>query len=570
MYIIKKLTKALPLLVIAILVFANNTARSNSLDSLIQVRQNLVEEYNELISTPRTSTATDRKVFEKQRRIIAIDNFIINDQFISIVKDNEGIKAQFTELEDDYDNLMLFFYIAAGCAALLLILLIIFLGLLSSAKKKTHPLKNQIEEMLLLTDSYKNDILQLSEDLEMYKRRAREAEEERSNLQTQVDDFDRRGASSHIELIRLKSENSSLKEKISELESNTIVDSSQDLVSSKEEKIADLEKALAEKENDISSLKDEVENAKGIASVLEDENKKMQELEIALKNELEDLQKEYIHLKSLNADEEAAEEIDDNIKPQLSEMEQEIRNLKEENLSLKEMLKAAEQVQEDVAAESQNENVNQLDEKQDDTPGELTSVIQQQADEIMKYQGQIENLNEKNNSLEWDNNIMKEELAKLKAKIENLPKEEPEAKPIKTQSDESNVNMEVENLLQQNMELQNELNEFKKLLDEELENREILIKEFKEMESFYRAGIQEDVETYMEKVQKDKGEVNDSSDKISMEDYNNLKMKNEELQGRIESFDEMFKNEEQARIDLENELKELLEKFDMPGDEPLR
>ena len=519
-------------------VLISNNSYAGSIDSLLNEREKLVEQYNMLISTARTSAATDRQIFDYQNRIIAIDNFLIDDQFVRDLKENKTYKSKYSKLEDKHDDLWILFYVVGGVAIVMLVLFIVFAIMYSGAKKRVMPYLLQFDELNMLLDSYINDIERLNNENEQNKFRARDAATELTKLQTQVDDFDRRGAANHIEMVRIKSENTKLQEKIAQLESTDSNTADLDLLNERNKKIEEQNNIITEKGQEINLLIERIENIDNKLKLAEEEHNKKDEVELALKNEMEELNKELALLKS--SIEEASDiKSNESGNEGVQDLEKEIENLKEDNRCLNEMLKAAEQLQKDLAQDlaETKENTSKTDDSEKDN---LKETLNEQLEDIMSYQKQLLEVSEEKSSLQWKINLLEEKLHKESSGFDY---EEIE------QSEEFNE------FKKQISELQAELMEAKKLLEEELENREQLISEFKELEDYYKNKDEE-------------SGLKDESETIN--EIDSLREENEALKQKIQSFDEIIHNEEQARLELENELKELLDKFSSSDDTQTR
>jgi len=529
--------------------------QANSLEGLMNDRQKLVLEYDSLISTAKAHPDTDRRIFDLQNRIIAIDNFIINDQFIASIESGKKLEA---ELEAENEELTLYFLIAGGAAAFFLILFIIFVALYSGVKRKTKRSFGQMDDMHMLLESYKNDMMRISEEAASLKKNLNDAIERKAALENKVEDFDKRGAANHIEMIRIKSENAKLIEQIEKLEKSSVDIPIHETINQEQfnSQISELNKIIQEKDSSISVLLEKNDNLESLLKLSETEVNKNMESEIAIKNELEELKKELLELRNREIASDSDNSISDNSKEIIENLENEVQKLKKDNYCLNDMLKAAEELQKDLAQEiSELENdVCPEDSDISIEVAELRNSFEKQTVEFMKVQQRYEDMHEAKKSLEWKNKVLEEEINKIKSAKETIPQ------PVKQiETPRKPDNLMIEDLMQQNLDLQSELNEFKRLLDEELENRQLLLREFKELEEFYKDQI-----NIEEKVIP---EVADNNSVIEPnEELMHIKNENEALKNKIAEFDNLFKAEEQARLDLENELKELLAQFKNPND----
>ncbi|MFO8066229.1 MAG: hypothetical protein R6U11_01470 [Bacteroidales bacterium] len=531
MYLRTFISRSILVFVVLFFTFYSGTI-AGPLDSLLNEREKLIQEHNELISTARTSPATDRKVFELQNKLLALDSFIIDDQFLSKAQNLKAVQDQVTELEDDYETLLMLFYIVAAAALVFLILFFIFLASYIGARKKSKLSQNQVLDLQKMLEEYSNELSVIADDRDKYKRNEYEVDKMKEKLQIQIEDYERRGSTNHIEMIRLKSENSKLADEIKDLkekQTTTSISDNSEIAA----KLVRLEKELEEKDNTITEYVEKLNELKNLLEMSEVESNKKEEDEVALQNELDSLKKELvIREKEINSN-------------TTEDFENEINRLRTENKELSDLLKAAEQVQNDLLAEKEDLSVKETASSEEAADADnLRTVLNAQIEELMEVKRNQEELSEANKGLSWKNKILEEELERLKTK----PDIKQERKPD---------NLMVEDLLQQNLDLQNELNEFKKLLDEELENRKELLKEIEDLEKFYKSEVQEEIAT------KDSisDEVAEMHDTVEGSEYEKLKSENEELKEQIRSFDEKFKYEENARTELENELKELLEQF---------
>lgn len=551
MVFLKNLKSIRQLTVIALIFIAQTLSLSaSSLDGLINDRKSLVQEYDSLISTAKAHPDTDRRVFDVQNRIIAIDNFIINDQFIASIESNK-------KLEEEYEDLTLYFLIAGAVAAFFLIMFIIFLALYSGIKRKTKRSFGQMDDMHMLLESYKNDVMQLSAEAESLKKNLKEAVDRKADLENRVADYDKRGAANHIEMIRIKSENAKLQEQINKYEkSDSDVHSSQVVNNEQFEiQISNLKKTIEEKDGIISEMRDKIENLDSMLKLSETEVNKNMESEVAMQNELEELKKELLELRNKEYNQVAEVPTSNDNSEVIESLEKEIQKLKMDNDCLNDMVKAAEELQKDLAQEisSLENDVCPEESELSFEFAELKNSFEKQTTEFMKVQQRYEEMHEAKKSLDWKNKVLEEEIIKLKSATAPIIQQVVE-QPKQSESPKRPDNLMVEDLMQQNLDLQAELNEFKRLLDDELENRQMLLREFKDLEDFYKDQIKVE-----EKVYSETDEIVKSD--ISNEELNQLRNENKALQNRISEFDILFKAEEQARLDLENELKTLLSQF---------
>lgn len=531
MYLRTFISRSILVFVVLFFTFYSGTI-AGPLDSLLNEREKLIQEHNELISTARTSPATDRKVFELQNKLLALDSFIIDDQFLSKAQNLKAVQDQVTELEDDYETLLMLFYIVAAAALVFLILFFIFLASYTGARKKSKLSQNQVLDLQKMLEEYSNELSVIADDRDKYKRNEYEVDKMKEKLQIQIEDYERRGSTNHIEMIRLKSENSKLADEIKDLkekQTTTSISDNSEIAA----KLIRLEKELEEKDDTITEYVEKLNELKNLLEMSEIESNKKEEDEVALQNELDSLKKELaIKEKEINSN-------------TTEDLKNEINRLRTENKELSDLLKAAEQVQNDLLAEKEDLSVKETASSEEAADADnLRTVLNEQIEELMEVKRNQEELSEANKGLSWKNKILEEEIERLKTN--------PEIKQERKQD-----NLMVEDLLQQNLDLQNELNEFKKLLDEELENRKELLKEIEDLEKFYKSEIQEEVAT-KDSITDEVAEVQDT---VQVSEYEKLKSENEELKEQIRSFDEKFKYEENARTELENELKELLEQF---------
>ncbi|MFW5792744.1 MAG: hypothetical protein ACOCWC_00570 [Bacteroidota bacterium] len=531
---------------------------SSSLDSLIKERETLLLEYNELISTARTSPATDRKVYDMQNKIIAIDSFIIDDQFIGKAEGLKAAQDEVTKLEDDYETLLQLFYLVAGVGLLFLILFFLFLGLYIGAKKGKKMLMLRLNDAQRLLEAYKDDLYEISIDRDNYRKLAEESAEHAYKYKSQLGDYERRGSTNHVEMIRLKSENTKLNEELEHIKSNQISGKDNNVNEVINEEVSKQKNIIEEKNREIEVLNEQISEIKDQLNLSEIENNKKEEDEVALQNELDSLKKELLDRSIDNTDD---EQHSNNLKA-------EIKMLRAENSELVELLEAAKQVQNDLTQEIQD--AESVDEPQkgisladSQEVDKLKKAFEEQTEEFFNSMKLIEDIKKEKKNLEYKNDLLEEEISKIRHNIKNFEKpaeENTESTPGKSQD-----NLMVEDLLQQNLDLQNELNEFKKLLDEELENREDLLIEIKELERFYKSNIQDEMAA-KEFMSADKEETS-GKEKVSESDYEILEHENAELKKNLELINQKVAEEEQARLELENELKELLNQFNASDDD---
>ncbi|TVQ88517.1 MAG: hypothetical protein EA393_08625 [Bacteroidetes bacterium] len=257
------------------------TYGSNETDSLRQKRSDLITQYIDIISIPRSSPGTERRIFDLQNRIITIDNVLIDDHFENAIASREialrelqAEKQKTAELQQKIDAHTSLAIIIAVIFIALLILALIFITILSVKNKGLRKKVNLINNDKALIKMQRDNILKLQEEIEFYKNQTPDDHQnEIEKLQQKLAEQEKNAGEMHVENIRLKSEKRQLEEKIEDL-TNKSADSSSD--------ISDSAEAIEE----LEQLRNQLNETRQLADNLTEQNRIMsQELERTMENE---------------------------------------------------------------------------------------------------------------------------------------------------------------------------------------------------------------------------------------------------------------------------------------------
>jgi hypothetical protein len=202
---------------------------SQDLDSILDARQNLRSEYDELISSPRTSPNTENQIFYLQNRIIENDDMIIdnymreairekneaNDLYNVIRIKNQKLEAELTEVSSFVELLTLALIISILIIIILTILLIIKIRWNSRKAKE-----NKSEGIVIST--YKKRINELEVELEnLNKTKIREGSEI-EDLRIIIEEYEKKANENHLRIIQLKNDNQKLIEETQQLRNSLL------------------------------------------------------------------------------------------------------------------------------------------------------------------------------------------------------------------------------------------------------------------------------------------------------------------------------------------------------------
>ena len=255
---------------------------SNETDSLRQKRNDLITQYIEIISSPRTSPGTERRIFDLQNRIITIDNVLIDDHFENALASREialrelqAEKQRNAELQQTLEAQTSLATIIAIILIALLILSLIFITTLSIKNKRLRKKVNLINNDKALIKMQRDNIMKLQEEVENYKKQTPDEQQiEKGQLQQKLADQEKKAGEMHVENIRLKSEKRQLEEKIEELEKKV------------NEPVPIDTTDPSEADDKLTQLQTKLNETRQLADNLTEQNRLMsQELERSMENE---------------------------------------------------------------------------------------------------------------------------------------------------------------------------------------------------------------------------------------------------------------------------------------------
>lgn len=193
---------------------------SPTLDSLLNHRDKLREEYLQIISTERSSADTDRRIFDLQNRIINTDDIILTDflensllQYQAVARENalmlENIKQQELQLAETEHQNQLILYGAIMIAVLCLLFFILYLIMvfkLRNLQKKpsAKPFSTQIAQKPVEREEL------------LFK-----LQKEKEELQLKLEEAEKRATDNHILILQLKNDIQKLQEQLAAQDQKT-------------------------------------------------------------------------------------------------------------------------------------------------------------------------------------------------------------------------------------------------------------------------------------------------------------------------------------------------------------
>ncbi len=318
-------------------------------DSLRLKRTELITQYIDLISSPRSSRGVERQIFDLQNRIISVDNLLLEDYFDNAIIARENalrdLQIEYErnkELEKKIDELN-----TAGLVIIivLIILLIIALAIITflamRIKKHKHKLRF-INDDKSLIKIQRDNILKLKEELEKVKNTVPSLDNsELEKLNSKIDEHEKKAGEAHIQIIQLKNEKNQLQEKLEQLESKEFSEKSE------------FEDTSEQNQQIVSELKNQLDQAKKTVDELSEQNSIMGvelqnyiQQERNYQNEIERIGTELNH--ALQQKEDIQRKLDDttskleNSQSSFTDQTPEIDKLKKKIIIYEEQLKAEE------------------------------------------------------------------------------------------------------------------------------------------------------------------------------------------------------------------------------------
>ena len=275
------------------------TSQAAPLDSLINDRNNLKNEYDEIISQPgRTDNNFVNHVFDLQNRIIAKDDAIFENHIQRLLLEKEEAQDQYSvlrirnnQVEQRVDKLSFTIWIltAALIAGALIIIVLVIIMLVKSKKYKNA--LNQKQDTQTIIDAYKKKNNELQAEVGLLKKDYQKENNEYDELRKKTIEYEKKAGESHIKIIQLKSDNQKLQEEINQLKSYSLNEQPDDYKSNNisESEVIILEHQLHESRATMEEL---TETNKHLGLELEKlvHTEKSKEEEIKkLQNEISDL-----------------------------------------------------------------------------------------------------------------------------------------------------------------------------------------------------------------------------------------------------------------------------------------
>lgn len=212
------------------LLFPVSLESNNSLDSLLDTRASLVDQYREIISSPRASPDTERRIFYLQNQIIETDDVLLEMHLQALQQENLLLKqslqeAQLRQLDAEKeasrankeltDQQRLFY----GVSGTLFLLVVLFLSLTTVYSVRNRKLKSRIQEAdraarqpASRSASGEKPSEQQAADLSSL--------QEAEQLRGRVAELESQARENHIRIIGLKSEKQKLEDQLQTLEAN--------------------------------------------------------------------------------------------------------------------------------------------------------------------------------------------------------------------------------------------------------------------------------------------------------------------------------------------------------------
>jgi hypothetical protein len=297
------------------LVLSHPRSSANDLDSLLNLRRELRIEYNELISSPRSSPNTENQIFYLQNRIIENDDVLIedylsqalqdatdavrekneaNDQYLMVRRRNQQIEGELTELNSVIELQFVSLIVAVLIIIVLAILFILKTRSQIRSNKKNKHTKYEIDE-------YERKNKDLQKEIDILKKTTQDNHKNNLVITNQLKENEKKLEENHLRIIQLQSENQKLKQELFQMETRENEESDFKSVDNyiSEEDALKLENQLNEAKNSLellketnSSLSNEVEILLQKEQTLQKDNSNFQHEISDLKEQIKKLQEE--------------------------------------------------------------------------------------------------------------------------------------------------------------------------------------------------------------------------------------------------------------------------------------
>jgi len=272
-------------------------------------------EYNELISSPRSSPNTENQIFYLQNRIIENDDVLIenylsqalqdatdairekneaNDQYLMVRRRNQQIEGELTEL-----NSVIELQFVSLIVAILIIIVLAILFVLKTRNQIRSNKKNKLTKYEI--DEYERKNKDLQTEIEILKKTSQDDHKNNLVITNQLKENEKKLEENHFRIIQLQGENQKLKQEIFQIETQENeegVFKPGDNYISKEDAMK-LEHELNEAKNSLeflketnSSLSNEVEIFLQKEQNLQDDNSNLQHEISDMKDQIKKLQEE--------------------------------------------------------------------------------------------------------------------------------------------------------------------------------------------------------------------------------------------------------------------------------------
>jgi hypothetical protein len=216
-------------LFLVICVLSVSGSSSMDLDSILDTRQNLRNEYYELISSPRASPNTENQIFYLQNRLIENDDLIIDNYLRDAIREkneandlynmfrlrNQKLEAELAEVSSFVELLTLALIISTLIIIILTILLIIKIRWNSRKGKK-----GKTEDAVINT--YKKRINDLEVELDNLKKSKTREGSEIEDLRIVIEEYEKKANENHLRIIQLKNDNQKLIEETEQLRNSLL------------------------------------------------------------------------------------------------------------------------------------------------------------------------------------------------------------------------------------------------------------------------------------------------------------------------------------------------------------
>ncbi len=299
-------------IILLILAISKWTAAQSheAVDSIMEVRQDMQRQYEELISSTRESPQTDQLVFDLQNRIIATDNILLQEHLGVVLNDFDSIsdvnleKTQlYEELERENSLLKrqqeelstISTIVTISLGVLIIVLIVVIIVFVKRIKK----LKKITQSTILPRDEkqhYEKKIKELEEKLAKKPSAAANDTSEIKELRKTIEEYEKKAGENHIKIIQLKSEKQKLEEQLRNREAEQLPKNQTDKThvtnNRTDSELLILEHQLSEAR---ANLEDLTEKNKMIAEELTkliEQEKNAQNENQKLQNETEELKKQ--------------------------------------------------------------------------------------------------------------------------------------------------------------------------------------------------------------------------------------------------------------------------------------